>query len=152
MEQEPGLQSPLGLRDWRLEFRRRWRDRRRRCRSLRDAWRPLLCFDQVVLLQLVVERRAIHAENARRLALVAARALERLQDRELLDFRQRVMRRNHEAGLVRQAFGIANGRRQIVNGDVRPFGDDDRALDDVLELAHVSRPSVAQQRLARRRA
>src|SRR5918995_3456770 len=50
----------------------------------------------LVLLHLAVERRAIESQDLRRLLLVPVRALQRLQDGHLLDFRQRAMRRDGE--------------------------------------------------------
>ena len=45
---------------------------------------------------------------------------------------------------------LAHVRRQIVAADQRALGQRDRALDDVLQLAHVARPAIGEQRLARR--
>ena len=103
----------------------------------------------LVLLHLAVERRPVQPEDLRRLLLVPVRALQRLQDRHLLDLGQRAVRRNHELR-GRRALG-AQRLRQIVDGDLGALGDQHAALDDVLQLADVARPAVADQHVIRRR-
>ena len=47
---------------------------------------------------LAVQRRPVQAQDVRGLLLVPVRPLQRLQDRHLLDLRQRVVRRHRELG------------------------------------------------------
>src|SRR6478752_7984225 len=70
----------------------------RRPLGARRRHRPL---QQVVLLQLAVERRPVQAEDVGRRALVPPRLLERAQDRQPLDLLERaVLRDRLEGGLV----------------------------------------------------
>src|SRR4051812_2770814 len=97
-----------------------------------------------VLLQLVVEGARLDAEQARRLGLHAATlvigALDQLAFQILEDLRQR-----HLAGRQRErVFGqaAANARGQRADVDDLSLGEDERLLDDVLQLAHVPGPAV----------
>ncbi len=45
---------------------------------------------------------------------------------------------------------LAHDGRQVLRLDQRVFGQHNRALNHVLQLAHVARPAIAQERLARR--
>lgn len=56
-----------------------------------------------------------------------------------------------EAGAVGGLVGVAGAEREQVLGLDRAAlrGEDDAALDDVLQLAHIARPAVAAQRLQR---
>src|SRR5712671_1099865 len=98
------------------------------------------------------ESIAMHAEAARGAALVPALPLERAQHVGLLEAVARLAE-GERTGL---RFAVGGGRlvhgqleRQVVEPDHRARGQRHAALDDVLELAHVTRPVVAVERHAR---
>src|SRR5450432_2394494 len=97
-----------------------------------------------VLLELVVERARLDAQQARRLGLDAAALLVGAQDElalEILeDVGQRHLARGHGERVLAPA--AAHGRRQRAQIDGVALGEDERLLDDVLELAHVAGPVV----------
>src|SRR5262249_19265498 len=96
------------------EMLRRGRRRRGRCRGVGTC--GLAGIANVVLLHLAVERRAVEAEDLRGLLLVPVRTLQRLQNRHLLDLRERAMRWNHE---VRRAGRLLADRfREIGHDDL----------------------------------
>ena len=81
----------------------------------RAARRPLPAVLDLVLLHLAVERRPVEAEDLRRLLLVPVGALQRLEDRHLLDLGQRAVRRDHELGSSwRSRFASDSGRSLTV--------------------------------------
>src|SRR3954470_8051581 len=105
-----------------------------------------------VLLELVVERAGLDAEQARGLGLHAAAlvisALDQLAFQILEDLRQR-----HLAGRQRErVFGqsAANARGQRAHVDDLALGENERLLDEVLQLAHVPGPAVRAQPRERR--
>src|SRR5439155_1302778 len=89
-----------------------------------------------------IEGAAREAESLGRIAHVPARAGERLVDEYALDFL--------EAHVVERATPVRRtGQCQVAPADLGALGQQDSALDRVVELAHVARPGVAQQRLER---
>src|SRR5258708_7481968 len=115
----------------------------------RTAGARLAAVLDLVLLHLAVERGTVEAEDLRRLLLVPVGTLEGLQDRHLLDFCQRAVRRNHE---FRRGRGLgAKGFREVIRRNLGPLGDEHAALDHVFELADVAGPPVADQDVVRRR-
>ena len=112
---------------------------------------------EAVLAQAVVERRAVDAERARRAGDVALRCVDGGDDLVALLLvqalaaaaaRRRVgaRRRRGAARRPAPAAGGAAPEVEVGGGDLGAAREDDRALDDVLELAHVARPGVAGQR------
>ena len=100
-----------------------------------------------VALELAVERLAIEAEHLRRERLVAADGLEHAQDVAALDLLHR-----HELGGI--VAGDDDVRAPVARGPSRAGrrpticskrGERDRALDAVLQLAHVARPGVGER-------
>src|SRR5262245_11032120 len=116
--------------------------------GLRHAARAALAAVlDLMLLHLAVERRTVKAENLRGLLLIPVGALQCLQDRHLLDFRQRAMRRNHELARTR---ALSTQRlRQVVHADLTALRHEHAALDDILDLAYVARPTVPDQHVIR---
>ena len=106
----------------------------------------------VETLELLDERRALQAQQSRRLPFVAAGALERSLDQFALDV-------GDERVEIDAVFGQRDGRRrrarflrllnlgrQIADVDLRSSGRErHRALDGVLELADVARPVIRHQ-------
>src|SRR5258706_2117340 len=117
-----------------------WGRRRRRGGSLRG---PLIL--DVVLLHLAIERGPIETQDLRRLLLIPVGALQRLNDRHLLDFREGSVRRNRE--FLRRASLFADGLGQIVRVDLATLADEHAAFDGVLELAYVTGPSIADEQV-----
>ena len=77
--------------------------------------------------------------------LVPVRPIERLDDRDPLDLRQRPMRRNHEIAcrprFLPQRIGQIGGR------DFVSLGDEHRAFDRVFQLTDVPRPAAPDQEM-----
>src|SRR4051794_27373600 len=98
---------------------------------------PLL---DTVLLELVVQRRCLDSEQARRLGLDAPSLGVSLQDQlafEVVeDLGQRQLARHVEPVLLRAAL---EELRQRGGRDLLALGEHQRLLDRVLELAHVTR-------------
>src|SRR5688572_14810098 len=103
----------------------------------------------LVLLHLAVERRPVEAEDLRRFLLVPVCTLERLEDRHLLDFGQRTVRRDRE--LLRRTSLFPDLLRQVVRQDLAGLAHQDGALDRVFDFAHVARPAVPDQQMIGRR-
>ena len=104
---------------------------------------------QAVSPQLVVERRAVDAEHRRGGALVAARTLERLHDRQSLDLLEGLPDRHRP--VARQRHRVTHRVWQVVEADVGAGAQDDRALDHVFELADVAGPRMPLERAQRLR-
>src|SRR5262249_4174045 len=97
---------------------------------------------ETVLLESAIERAAAQPEGFRRFPRVPVVSRERFLDQKLFDFFE-----PH----VLEALRLAAGSRQtkIVPLDLRPARHQDRALDHVVELAHVSRIRMLHQSIAR---
>src|SRR5262245_34924141 len=100
------------------------------------AWRPT-----PELVQLVVQRLQTYAEDLGGARLVVARVLEGHQDQPALGFLHRGARlerddRLHDVGR------IGDQRRQMFRLDELAVGQNDGALDDIANLAHVAGPVV----------
>src|SRR5437870_806059 len=118
-----------------------------------------------VLLDLRVEQTSVDAEHFCRLGTITASVLQRLHDQILFELgngllEERTLRRDVLV-LVFALAGVVVAERQLTTGDDLSPREDHRALDDVLELAHVARPVVlgepfqcffADRRRLRRRA
>ena len=131
------LNQPLGLRPWPLGLHVSGRS------SSGSLLRTLV--DYLVFLHLAVERRSIQPENLRGFLLVPVRSLQRLQDRHLLDFRQRAMWRNGE--LLGRRSLLANLFGQIVRKDFPGLAHQHRTLDGILQLSNIAGPPVANEQM-----
>src|SRR6185369_3085752 len=108
---------------------------------------------------LIGDREALHsvaqlpeadAEELRRRGAVEAGLAERLEDRLALDLVQ-VLRQRLGGGVLGRPALLASGAElQVLGADQLSPGERERALEDVLELAHVARKVVAGERLQRR--
>src|SRR5688500_20400190 len=94
---------------------------------------------QAVLLQPAIERAAREAERVGRLADVAAVAVESLADEVLLDLLERHLL---EAAALRRPL-----EAEVGGGDAVAPREQHRALDGVVELAHVARPRSEERRV-----
>src|SRR5882724_731224 len=99
-----------------------------------------------------VELGAADTEGDRSPGLVALRAPERLEDRLLLNLGQRLddRRRARDGGRAGQAHG--RGRRgrgdpEVGGGDEVSVGEDERALDGVLQFTDVAWPAVRHEEI-----
>jgi len=90
-----------------------------------------------------VERRAVDAERARRLGALAARAVERGADARRGGAVEHVLQRAVGGG--RRAGALLE--QQVLGRDRVAPHEHDRALDRVLQLAHVAGPAVRGQHL-----
>src|SRR6266511_136336 len=104
----------------------------------------------------VVERRAVDAERARGMRDVALRGVDRRDDRGALLLVQALGERaTAVAGRGRRGRGGRGGRAagelEIGGAELGATGQDERALDHVLELADVAGPGVAAERRRRAR-
>ena len=109
--------------------------------------------DEAEAPQTRVELGAPETEGGRGPGLVALCAPERLEDRLLLDLGQRLddRRRARDDGRAGQAHG--RGRRrlgypEVGGGDEVSVGEDERALDGVLQFTDVAWPAVRHEEIA----
>src|SRR6185312_8022547 len=97
-----------------------------------------------MMRQTAIEGAARQAERARRVGDVAGEAVERaldevalgLFDREAVEVRAAVAARGRAAAAEEQIAGVHHVA----------VTEQERALDDVLELAHVARPRMLEER------
>src|SRR5262245_14756964 len=109
--------------------------RRASCVSgLRFAIAPAL---EAVALEAPVERAAREAQRLRRLADVAVVAPQRAADQLALDLVQRQ--------LVESAGALRRPQPEIAGTDLVALREQHRALDRVIQLAHVTRPGMSEQ-------
>ena len=107
------------------------------------------CFDKFAgllpSLQFHPKRADADAQRRRRLDAVPAELLERAENHLLFDVRQRLARQALNALRLAARRVLSHG--SIVAARITPGValQHDRALDDVLKLAHISRPGVALQ-------
>src|SRR6185436_17215841 len=97
----------------------------------------------LVLLQLLVERRAIDAEDASGRRLVAADGAEHAGDVAFFDLGQvdeffRILAGDQDVGDLVGADALG----QVVDGDALVLGERDGALDGIAQFAHVAGPGV----------
>ena len=107
-------------------------------------WSPEAARVDPVLADLVVEDPLGGAEQPRGLGAVPARGLQRVQrsgPSRTAATASSSEARGHRAG----GLGGLQGGRQVVAVDDAAVADQHRALDDVLQLAHVAGPVVADQ-------
>ena len=97
---------------------------------------------QLVALQPAVERAARQAERAGGVADVAV-ARHRLLDQERLDFLEAHV-------LEPRGRAAVDAQPEVAGADGRPLRHQHRALDGVIQLAHVARPAMVDQDLHRR--
>src|SRR5690606_15754657 len=88
----------------------------------------------------------IHAEDARRLLMIAVDEGERLQDQRAIGLFERSTDRNPDLAVLA---GDQLIRTEIRERDVRSAGEDHGAFDGVLEFAAGPRPSVFGDELER---
>src|SRR5687767_6598198 len=120
-------------------------------RLSRGSSGPLLgsLIDDLVLLHLAVECRAVQSEDLRGFLLVPVRPLECLQNGHLLDFCQRTVWRDGE--ILGRSPLLANLLGQIVRQDLAGLADQDGPLDRVLDFSNVAGPPVANEQVVRGR-
>ena len=102
----------------------------------------------MVFSDLAVEARTIDAQEVGCRLLVAARSLQCLFDDQLFDVFERHVGGHVPAHALQSAFG----QRPVIEGkidglDLVSFSQQDGALDDVLQLAHVAGPGVPEETL-----
>src|SRR3954452_19191566 len=93
-----------------------------------------------MMRQSAIEGAARQAERARRVADVAAEAVERALDEVALRLVERERVEARAAALAARAAAAGAGEQQIGRVHHLAGAQKQRALDDVLELAHVARP------------
>src|SRR5499426_2000587 len=103
--------------------------------------------DQAEPSQTRVERAAAETERSGSVGLVALRSPQSREDRLLLDLGQRLRQRRWALSCNRSGGDIGRGRRvcnnpQVASGDELSIGEDQRALDGVLQFPDVARPIV----------
>src|SRR5437870_3147363 len=98
-----------------------------------------------VLLELAPEGGAADAERLGGAGVVAAEALQRLEDVDALGVGEGGLPRKRRRGPQLQARRYVRGQVLWLE-DIAP-GQDGRALDRILQLPHVARPRVAQKAL-----
>src|SRR5262249_5878741 len=122
-------------------------------RRARRSPRRLLDDLDAELLDAVPQRALRDAEQLGGLDLDALGLLQRIEDEAALDALELLVERGRDARGVEPLLALAEQvARQVGDVDRRRLGDDDRALDAVLQLADVARPVVLAHRLDRRRA
>jgi hypothetical protein len=90
----------------------------------------------------------VHAQPPRGAAHVPAGALEHTQDVLALELLHRLaQRRARVLAQARAGLGHRHVERHVLQMDDRAPGEDDGAMQDVLELAHVAGPVVAREHL-----
>src|SRR5512143_418574 len=97
---------------------------------------------QAEMLEATVEGAPRQAEGPRRLGGVAAGAPQRLLAEVALGLLEGHL-------LDARADLAARAEHEVAGGDLGAVREDEGALDDVLELADVARPGVADERLQR---
>src|SRR5712691_10937967 len=106
-----------------------------------------------VLLDLRVQQTPVDTQHFRCLRSITASVLECFHDQVLLELRYGLLEegplRRDVVALVLVVTGIVLTERQLAARDDLTAGQDDGALDDVLELAHISRPVVFGETLER---
>src|SRR6476659_3628209 len=107
---------------------------------LATAFRRWAVLAELVLPELPVQRRTIHAEDTGCRPLVAVGPLERLDDRLALDLGERQLPligrwRPVARSLLRRITEIVG---QMFGENLRTLRDDDGAFNDVFELPHVA--------------
>ena len=73
--------------------------------------------------------------------------VERALNDPLLEGFQSIMERDHAVEGLAQWPGLDNGGREIIPRQVRSLGEDNGSLDDVFQLADISRPGVSFEKL-----
>src|ERR1019366_814616 len=110
---------------------------------------PDVARKHAVALQHLVQRRRLQAEELGRALLDARRALQRRRKKCPLVSRDGVLEREPLGGQRRRARHRAPHRvRKLVEVD-DSMAEDEGALENVLELAHVPGPVVVEERLHR---
>jgi len=100
--------------------------------------------------ELPVQRAPVETEHLCGQRLVSAHGLEDAQDIPALDlFHRQKLRRIVALDSDARALELAHTLGQIVDADVVELRESDRALDAVLQLAHVARPRVREQLVGR---
>src|SRR5262249_19045406 len=89
----------------------------------------------------------VNPEQLRRVGVTAVRALDCADDQSALGVVQRAVVLRQQLAVVRTRF--EKGVGQVFLQDAVGGSHYDRALDRVLKLAHVARPTVSQQRRSR---
>src|SRR5437899_3467932 len=102
----------------------------------------LLALDPVIL-ELAPQRGAADAERLGGAGVVAAEPLQRLEDVDALGVRETDLPGERSGGTELGSRGHVGG--QVLRTDGVASSQDGRALDRVLQLAHVTRPGVAEK-------
>src|SRR5262249_540070 len=103
---------------------------------------------EIVLAELLDERRAAQLQQARRVRDGAVGLLERRADQMFLD-RAQVLAQVEPVARderLREALSVPafpDRRRQVLPLDTAATAQDRQALDEILELAHVARPLIS---------
>jgi hypothetical protein len=104
---------------------------------------------RAVLVELVLDLAGRDAEDARGLGGAPAHGLEGLEDGVALEVGDGAAGDGGPGvAAVRAAGGGGDGGREVLDLDALAAGEDDAALDGVLELAHVAGPRVAHEAAA----
>src|SRR5439155_3928558 len=106
----------------------------------RVVWRS----GRLVLVETVVQRLEADPEDLRRLLLVPFGFLERGEDEAAL----RLPEGGADLEVEARARALLHAERQAIEADV-VLGEDEGAVDQVLQLTHVARPAVAAQPVQR---
>ena len=105
---------------------------------------------QTVFVQFVVQGAGLNSQQRGPLGLDVVGLLHGLGEQLALDLSEALVERHRAGrdGLVVPS-GFVEGQRQIVVVDLFAIGEDNGALDDIFQLAHIARPGVANQPLER---
>src|SRR5208283_3902343 len=121
---------------------------------MRSPWFLAPGSARAIFLELAIEGAFADAQRPRGLLAVAAGELESLDDEVLLDGLERLAEQEIGGGGTLLAGGADGGGLnvlgQVVHVEHAVGIDHDHALDDVLELAHVSRPAILAKQFPHR--
>src|SRR5438132_13499861 len=109
---------------------------------------------EAVFLDLRVEQTAVNTQHFRGFRAISGGVAEGLHDEVLLELGDGFLEEGLLDGHLVAAFffmlaGLVIAEGQLTARDYLPAREDDRALDDVLELAHVAGPVVLHETFER---
>ena len=107
-----------------------------------------------VVAQLVAQRTDRDAEDGRRMRAVAQRMAKRLDDQVALHLLHPPADQRRDAADCRRLRGRTGRRPQFdrLDADLRPVGQQHRAMDGVLQFAHIAAPGMRRRAAAPHRA